>query len=634
MFKIKFDKDNKLNEEKLSLIFLTSFSTIVALIIIYINCTTNFNTWVDVYQYLMYSLQFTGMDAVDIKLLPVISPLIPFLNSIIFRLGIVSEDSIFVISGLFYIIGVLSSYFLFKIRFKNLIATFGAVLFGGFYIILIETGNGGFDVPGIALTILALYLIINNGNIKNNTTNYKNKSNNKDNYKNNENNENNYKNNTKYFYLGFIVLGLAFLAKFTSLLIFLVIFIYFLSKTDLIENFKKYLKMMVSGLILFALTTLPYIIYLLYNHIPIGFLGYAEAMGLGIKKEFTYQMFYYFDRIPFIISYHPDLNPLSWTISTIFITILILGVLFAIYKLLNNFLSNKNNKTIEKVNNKIIDNNKNNKNNKIYNVLLIISPILMGFSFLMSYFLSWKYNELIFFIAILIFTFGYNKLHKESKFFNYNITIISWFFVYLIFFTTRITKVDRYFIAFLPPFIFICLYFIDIFSTELNSLANNVLNKKESNSNQNKLNKSNEVNKSNKITKSNKVNIKSNKLIKHLNFEKIIPIFIILLFLISTVSILNINKHSTIADNVKDGSYWLKDYDPNYNDKVIMADKPFYAFFLEKKILLLFRDKHSNNLSDKLINKNVTYYISFNSSSISNYKLIKDFGTVYIFKKI
>ncbi|MDR3063479.1 MAG: hypothetical protein LBU40_05000, partial [Methanobrevibacter sp.] len=127
MLKIKW------TEKNLSLIFLTVFSIIISFLIIYINCSTNFNSWVDVYYYLAYSLKFAGFNGGYDSYLTPLSPLIPFLNSLVFRMGFISEDSIFIITGLFYILGVISSYFLFKLRFNNLISTLGAILFACFY---------------------------------------------------------------------------------------------------------------------------------------------------------------------------------------------------------------------------------------------------------------------------------------------------------------------------------------------------------------------------------------------------------------------------------------------------------------------------------------------------------------------
>ncbi|MDR3063480.1 MAG: glycosyltransferase family 39 protein [Methanobrevibacter sp.] len=661
------------NEEKISLIFLSSFSAIISFFIIYINCNFNTLTGVDVYLYLMYSLKFAGFNVGYDYVIPNLSPLIPFLNSLVFRLGFIGEDSIIIITGLFYIIGVISSYFLFKLRFNNLISTLGAFLFGNFFIILFSIGNGNLDIPSISLCILAMYLIFSkeyNNTINNNFNNFNNFNNNNNNNiainnnfnntnKNNSNNKNNQKNSyiqnikiNKCFYLGFIVLALGFLAKFTALLLIMVVLIYFLSKRDFKKNFKKYTQMLFLGFLFFALTIIPYVIYLALNYDnPLAFLSYADAMGLAeIKPEFFYQVFFYFERIPYII-YSPNLNFAYVLIALILVGMIIAGVKFIFYlknknkaihrnninnskyKIKNNKYDGINSKynsinsKHDRINSKYDSvNSKYNikniikiKSEKSYKLLLILSIAILIFSFFLTYIATWKFTEILVFLGILIFVYGFNHSKSKNKSFNLDLTIFSWFFIYLIFFTTRITKGDRYFISFMPPFIFICLYFIDTFSKELNGLKAKLL-------------KNIYVNNPKDYLKIKKL-IKHEILIKWLNFRKIIPIFIIILFLFSTISYLSINRHESIIDNEKDTVIWLKNYDTDYMDKVIVSDSPFYTFYMRKEVSLLTKDVNTSNIGSFLKNKNVSYFISnLNySNHVKGYKIIKTIGKVSIY---
>ncbi|MDR0913521.1 MAG: glycosyltransferase family 39 protein [Methanobrevibacter sp.] len=600
----------------MSLIFLTIFSMIISFFIIYINSNFNTLTGVDVYLYLMYSLKFAGFNVGYDYIIPNLSPLIPFLNSLVFRLGFISEDSIIVITGLFYILGVISSYFLFHLRYNNLISTLGAVLFGTFFIVLFSIANGCLDIPCISLSILAIYLILKR------------------------------ENNKKYFYLGSIVLALAFLAKFTALLIIMVVLIHFLSKEDFIENFKKYIKTLLTGLILFILTITPYMTYLILNYNdPLAFLSYAEAMGvIEVKPEIFQQLFFYIYRIPYIIASH------NLTIAYIFLTIVLIGIIVLTYKFI---LKQKN--TYNSINNFKNNNNNNNNNNNDNdnensfritkeNILLTVSLILIIFSFILTYFIPWKFTEILFFIAILIFSYSFTKIKNNSsdktlfKFFNIDLTMFSWFFVYLIFFTTRITKGDRYFISFLPPFIFILLFFINELSNEFNKLKTFILkgftrNNLYFNKNSNKIKNSSRKLKNN--IKNNMKNIIKNKM-KSIDFKKIIPILLIILFLFSTISFLSINRHQDIIDNEKETVIWLKNYDTHYNDKVIISDSPFYTFYLKKEISLLTEDVNSNNIADFLKNKNASYFISNlnRSKNINGYTVIKTIGKVTVYEKI
>ncbi|WP_169805776.1 glycosyltransferase family 39 protein [Methanobrevibacter curvatus] len=648
----------------------------------------------------MYSLKFAGFNVGYDYVIPNLSPLIPFLNSLVFRLGFISEDSIIIITGLFYIIGVISSYFLFKLRFNNLISTLGAFLFGNFFIILFSIGNGNLDIPSISLCILAMYLIFsqeynnnntinnnsnnnsnsNNSNSNNSNSNNNNSNNNSNNSNNNNNNNNNNFNNTnknnsnnknnqknsyiqtiktnKRFYLGFIILALGFLAKFTALLLLMVVLIYFLSKRDFKKNFKKYIQMLFLGFLLFALTIIPYVIYLALNYDnPLAFLSYADAMGLAeIKPEFFYQVFFYFERIPHII-YSPNLTFAYVLIALVLVGIIITGVKFIFYlknknkaihrNNINNSkykINNKYNDTNSKCkinNNKYNDTNSNRKINnnkysdinskyniknivkikseKSYELLLILSIIILTFSFFLTYIATWKFTEILVFLGILIFVHGFNHVKSKNKSFNFDLTIFSWFFIYLIFFTTRITKGDRYFISFMPPFVFICLYFIDTFSKELNGLKAKLLKNIYVDNPKNYL----------KIKKL----IKHEMLIKWLNFRKIIPIFIIILFLFSTTSYLSINRHESIINNEKEAVIWLKNYDTDYMNKVIVSDSPFYTFYMRKEVSLLTKNVNTSNIGSFLKNKSVSYFISnLNySNHVKGYKIIKTIGKVSIY---
>ncbi|MDR0912501.1 MAG: hypothetical protein LBM96_07880 [Methanobrevibacter sp.] len=260
-----------------------------------------------------------------------------------------------------------------------------------------------------------------------------------------------------------------------------------------------------------------------------------------------------------------------------------------------------------------------------------LSIILILLSFFATYFIPWKFSELLFFIFILIFSFFFYRIKdcekyiennenkenndknniKENNQFNYNITLFSWFFIYLLFFTTRITKVDRYFLAFLPPFIFIVLFFINSFSEELNNWKPQIIKK---------------------------ISFKRITIaLKHVNFRKIVPILLIILFLISTVNFLIADRHQPIVDNEKDTVLWLKNYDPDYKYKVLSSDTPFFAFYLEKEVNLKFKTGRSNEIGDILKNKNVTYYIATRenaNNTITGYRIIKNIGQVYVFKNI
>ncbi|MDR0901079.1 MAG: glycosyltransferase family 39 protein, partial [Methanobrevibacter sp.] len=144
------------------LIFLIIFSVTITTLSIYNNMVQEIlgHSYRDIYFYLIEALRFSGVEIGGYSYVNHLSPLIPFLTSLLFRLGFVSEVSIFFVSGIFYIIGVLGVYFLLKLRFNKILSTFGAILFGGLSVTLIWTANGTIDIPSTALSIFALYFMI------------------------------------------------------------------------------------------------------------------------------------------------------------------------------------------------------------------------------------------------------------------------------------------------------------------------------------------------------------------------------------------------------------------------------------------------------------------------------------------
>ena len=164
---------------------------------------------------------------------PINSPLIPFLTSFLFRLGFVDKTSIFVVTGVFYIIGVLYSYFLFKLRFDNKYALFGSIIFACCYSNVRWVAVGTIDIPAIALSIMTIYYLILGVN-----------------------------KNQKYIYLSFILLALAFLAKYSAILILPLMILYPLFKGDF-KVIKKYFKTYVIGGLLAVAVNIPFLLYLI-----------------------------------------------------------------------------------------------------------------------------------------------------------------------------------------------------------------------------------------------------------------------------------------------------------------------------------------------------------------------------------
>ena len=119
------------NQNKISLSFVIVLFAIMTTSIIYVNSSSNIlgRSFRDVYFYLIYALRFSGVSISGYNYINNLPPLIPFLTSILFRLGYVNFTSIFIVTGIFYFLGGVYFYKLLRIRFNNFYSVLGAVLY-------------------------------------------------------------------------------------------------------------------------------------------------------------------------------------------------------------------------------------------------------------------------------------------------------------------------------------------------------------------------------------------------------------------------------------------------------------------------------------------------------------------------
>ncbi|KZX17171.1 glycosyltransferase family 39 protein [Methanobrevibacter filiformis] len=554
----------KLINNNLSLIFILIFSITIAVLSIYINSTENIlgDSYRDVFFYLIESLRMSGIGIDGYDYVNFLSPLIPFLCSILFRFGFVSINSIFVITGIFYILGVLGIFLLFKLRFNNYISLFSAIFFGSSSLVLIWTGNGTIDVPSVSLTILTFYFMILS-----------------------------FEKNQNYFILAFPLAILSFFAKYTAGLLFPLILLYFLFKGNLKENIKKYFKKGFLGIVCGVITAIPFALYFYINKIPLGFIEQAETIGTSVKTTIKLQndVFYYIGNISKFI-YNPN-----HIISYIFIVILVIGTVICIYEIIKYF------KNIAKNKNKYLF---------YYYFIIILAIANVIFSFLIVNQISFKYCEINFFLTTVILSIAFNKLNskldtknkKIYKCFSFDLLMICWFTSYMIFFSSHLIKVDRYFITMMPGLTFLV-------ATSLNKILVNL---------DSKLN-----------LKINLVNITINKHV----FTKIISLILIILLLITSFSYLTIDKRSELAENEKDASEWIKSHDNNYKNVVIYADRgPIFTWYLQKEVVYMGSNVPTHDLNNILKSNNTTYYISIEKYDLFDYNLVKTFGQVYIYE--
>lgn len=573
-------------KNNICLLFLIIFSITITILLIYINTSQEIlgNSYRDVYFYLIEALRFSGISIGGYEYVNYLSPLIPFLTSILFRIGLINESSIFIVTGVFYIISIIGIYLLLNLRFNKILSTFGALLFGGLSITLFWTANGTIDIPSVGLSIFALYFMILG-----------------------------VQKNQKYFYLAFPIFVLAFFAKYTAGLIFIIMGSYFIfyliSNGTIIKNIRKYLKHGIIGAVLGMITSLPFLFYFLINKIPLGFINQAQeiASTTGLSKKIENQIFYYFTNLCNFI-YNPN-----QILSYVIIIITLMGIIIALYGFIRYL---KNNYYFSSL-------------NKILYPLLIFDIIILLSLLMIIDKISFIYSEILFFVFLFIFSIILNKIIKisindknknidnnrnrnnylnKTKKLNYDLLMVAWFFSYMIFFSSHLTKVDRYFVTLAPSFVFFVVYSLNLILEKISKI---------------------------KFRKK-KIKEKNLKIIK-----KGLPLVLIIIFTISSFSYLTIDKHSPLVKNEKEMVQWLITYDSHYDEKIIWANRgPAFTWYLKKEVKYVNwiskpEELNPKELSKKMLDDNATYYIGLKpAKEIPEYRKIKSIGELTLYEKI
>lgn len=154
-----FEEFNIKQKDKYFLLIITIFSTL--LVAHYIN----FNNIVgvscsDVYVYLLNSQYYAGIPTRHIENI-YISPVFCYLTSLLFRAGLIDKLAIFIVSGIFAIIGNIGLYLLFKKYFDEILSLAGVIIFSSSTLFLTWLANGTLDIPGVCMIIWSvLFLII------------------------------------------------------------------------------------------------------------------------------------------------------------------------------------------------------------------------------------------------------------------------------------------------------------------------------------------------------------------------------------------------------------------------------------------------------------------------------------------
>ena len=618
---MEFSKDMNINKRDFPyILFLLIFSLLITTQIIIFNNQIGIYCS-DVFIYLLNSLNFTGVN-INANGSMYLSPIICFITSLFFRAGYVNINAIYIVTGIFAIIGILGFYILLKYNFNKILSLIGSILLFSLSLNLLWLANGTLDIPAIGLTIWTMIFFILSVD--------------KD---------------SKYYLIALPLFVLSFFTRYTAVLILPAMIVYFLGKHDIFtgldnlisdrkalkkqltgflksKELKNILKALIISLILLALFLI--IIYSFSN--SLNFLSQSSAVNSGFKTRtidtaYTTNTFFYITnflnflfagKITFYKNIPTLYNPTLTSYLVMFITILglILGLTtkfknkklrktnlngLSDYKSKNNEIETyetsktkdyktKEIKIPENTVKKVVEKPEDFKTKNSFLALKLIFIVTLIFSIL-------SFNKISSTITILLTTLDIIILSEllkkyEIKNLNYNLMMLTWFVVYLISFTYINIKVNRYILTLMPAFIYfftLGLYYIE---------------------------------------KQLDFNFKIFK--RQINTSQILAIVLIVIFIFSAF---NFTSTVTVDDNIKSPqiiSEYLKHYDPDYQSKEIgVYNKRPFSWFLKMNLFGITKENRNY-----LINSNITYYIANEKvNNLTNYHLIKNEGNLYLYER-
>ncbi len=490
-------------------------------------------------------------------------PIFPFIISLFFRLGYVYTNTIFVVDGGLFVFGVIGLFLLLKMKFNNLESFVGGLLYATFPIVLIILGLGLSDLASVSFSIWAFYLTVLS-----------------------------VRNDSKYFYLAFPFIILAFLTRYNSALIIFPILLYILFNKE-----KIHIKNMSLGIGLSIITILPVLLFFYekFGSIFSPFISFGSASTVTTVSA---QNPFYNPNIFFFLQYFPSFVGIQ---GTIIILIIILGVLlYLLYRI------------IKKLKHKKYKINKLNLSNrgKITHILLFILAITFLGSFGK---ISYIFSELMFFVIAYFF---YKLAENKIKHLDIHLMFLAWFMTFFIFHSIFVIKDVRYFVVMAPA----VAYFMILGLNEI----------------------------------SNQIHFKIRNMNVIFPLLAIFLTSIMLFSTASQISLILEENHDNIVfnDQIQNASEWFVNYDPNYKNKNIYSDLgPNFSWYLKTNVKSVpvfhgnqtfltgiinfsFDQSDSNKFNQYLESNNANYYFSVRQGlNLTSYYPIKQFGYLIIYKK-
>ncbi|MBE6487365.1 MAG: glycosyltransferase family 39 protein [Methanosphaera stadtmanae] len=364
----------------------------------------------DTYLYLENGRNFAKMGWGDV---PSIAPVLPMIISKFFLMaGHTYPTIIFTIDVVFYIMGVVGLYLLFRYKFDYNTALLGSIIYATFTLLYSWVSIGGNDIIGVTGTILTIYLVL----VAN-------------------------KYDNRLYLLAFPIAAYSFLSRYTAgVMLFSIIFFLIINKIE-----KKELKYIIIGLIA-GIISIAWFLNNFYERLGTAFPFLEQFSGTVqntpvMDSGYLPDVWYYIKHIPnYLSSTVPDnsfnsiVNPMG-NVPTIFsyvlIVLFIMGALIVIYKILT----------------KITQDNKSflTKKNMI---ILFITLVLAVISVVTLNNISYIITTILFTVILILLYYLLDCYNIE--YLDYEFMMILLLLSYLVFQSILSTKNDRYFITVLP----------------------------------------------------------------------------------------------------------------------------------------------------------------------------------------
>ncbi len=415
------------------------FSSLLTCHLIEWNYSLNFKP--DSFVYLVNALVYAGMQGniQNYSYSMFLTPVISFLTSILFRLGIVDKIAIMIVTGAIAIFGEIGLYFLFKIRFDEASSFFGCVMFSSFNIVLLNWGTGGIDIAVCSFSIFTLLFMILAVN-----------------------------KNPKYYIPTSIFLIVAIFTKYDALFLIPLLILCYLSKHDIFNlldllltdrtEFKKlaidYLKSEEFKYILISVF-IAIVLFILFCEVIWGygsnlvfFTQSQQSLNGFNNVNASHSQFYHNEKGFYLRKapnfFYPYISP---EFSLIILVIIAIGL---IYSLINILKSRKEYHFKRDYNISSL------KYMIIFLIIALVPISIIGFKYISHMVTNIAF--LIIFVSILSLA---DKINLDKDSLNLDVLFLAWFIVFFVFFSFISIKGLRYLIIAMPPVVYFVLRTIE-----------------------------------------------------------------------------------------------------------------------------------------------------------------------------